>query len=335
MTVRSTAPKDTLGEELVRFDGVVKRFRTSLGRRQTALDGFSMTIPRGSVVGLLGPNGSGKTTALKALLGLVRADAGTIRAFGRQLPEGQALVASRMGALIEGPAFTASLSGERNLRLLGELHGVGAETVAEALELVGLTQAARRPYSGYSLGMKQRLGVAGALLAAPELLVLDEPMNGLDPEAVRDMRALFTRLRDERGMTIVVSSHILAEVELVCDRVTIVRHGTVIRDGPVGELLDRGTVHTVVRVEDVTAARSVLERAGLAVTAAVGPQGPELHVGATAADPGPALLKVLAEHGLYPQELRLRQASLEDVYINAIREADAARGATGAAGDVG
>ncbi|CAO0836192.1 hypothetical protein SMICM17S_02084 [Streptomyces microflavus] len=111
-----------------------------------------------------------------------------------------------MGALIEGPAFNASLTGEHNLRLIGELHGAGPTEVAEALELVGIAQAARRAYSGYSLGMKQRLGVAGALISGPELLVLDEPMNGLDPEAVRDMRELLKRLRDERGMTVVVSS---------------------------------------------------------------------------------------------------------------------------------
>ncbi|QGV78838.1 ABC transporter ATP-binding protein [Streptomyces ficellus] len=332
MTDGSTAVEEGPACELVRFDSVVKRFRTSLGRRQTALDGFSMTVPRGSVVGLLGPNGSGKTTALKALLGLVRTDAGTIQAFGHQLPAGQKFVAPRIGALIEGPAFTASLSGEHNLRLFGELHGVGAGAVAEVLELVGLTHAARRPFSGYSLGMKQRLGVAGALLAAPELLVLDEPMNGLDPEAVRDMRELFTRLRDERGMTVVVSSHILAEVEMVCDRVTIVRHGKVICDAPVSELLDRGAVRTVVRIQDVSAARSVLESAGLTVTVAAGPHGSELHVdGAPGRDAG--LVKLLAEHRLYPEELRVRQASLEDVYITAIRKADAAQPATGSAAD--
>ncbi|MEU7282603.1 ABC transporter ATP-binding protein [Streptomyces sp. NPDC045431] len=309
-------------EELVRFDRVTKRFRTARGKRQTALDGFSMRIPRGSIVGLLGPNGSGKTTALKALLGLVRPDGGTITAFGHRLPAGQRFIAARMGALIEGPAFTGSLSGEHNLRLLAELHGAGRDAVTEALELVGLTQDGHRPYSGYSLGMKQRLGVAGGLLPSPDLLVLDEPMNGLDPEAVRDMRSLFSRLRDERGMTIVVSSHILAEVELVCDRVTIVRHGSVICDEPVDQLLAHQPTRVVVRVEDVAAARSALEEGAHTVTPAVGAQGPELHIMTTTSSP--LITRLLADRGIYPHEVRLEQPSLEDAYIAAIHKADEA-----------
>lgn len=258
-------------EILVRFDQVHKSFRTSRGRRQVALDGFSMSIPRGAVVGLLGPNGSGKTTALKALLGLVRPDRGTITAFGRGLPAEQRFVARRMGALIEGPAFTGSLTGEHNLRLLGELHGADRSEIADVLSLVGLDAAARRSYSGYSLGMKQRLGVAAALLSQPDLLVLDEPMNGLDPEAVRHMRELLKRLRDERGMTVVVSSHILSEVELVSDWVTIVRNGRVICDASVPELLSQGTSRLVVRVHDAVTAQSVLAGHGYTAVPATGP----------------------------------------------------------------
>ncbi|MFG2732697.1 ATP-binding cassette domain-containing protein [Streptomyces canus] len=169
-------------EILVRFDRVFKSFRTTRGRRQVALDDFSMSVPRGAIIGLLGPNGSGKTTALKTLLGLVRPDRGTITAFGRELPADQRFVARRMGALIEGPAFTASLTGEHNLRLLGELHGAERSEVADVLDMVGLDAAARRrSYSGYSLGMKQRLGVAGALLSRPDLLVLDEPLTSSPP----------------------------------------------------------------------------------------------------------------------------------------------------------
>ncbi|MFD4141926.1 ABC transporter ATP-binding protein [Streptomyces sp. NPDC058572] len=318
--------------ELVRFDDVVKRFRTSLGRRQTALDGFSMTIPSGSIVGLLGPNGSGKTTALKSLLGLVRPDRGSIRAFGHALPRDQRFVAGRMGALIEGPAFTPSLSGEHNLRLLGDLYGAGPLKIAEVLDLVGLGGAAHRPFSGYSLGMKQRLGVAGALLPEPELLVLDEPMNGLDPEAVREMRTLLTRLRDERGMTVVVSSHILAEVELVCDRVTIVRHGRVICDESVRELLGRTAPSTVVRIrdeQDRDTARAALESQGHTVTPDAGPQGTGLRV-ASAAGAGADVLRLLAAHGVYPDELHVESPSLEDLYITAIRAEDTERAAAAA-----
>ncbi|WP_246561964.1 ABC transporter ATP-binding protein [Streptomyces roseirectus] len=306
--------------ELVRFDGVVKKFRTPRGGRQTALDGFSMTIPRGSLVGLLGPNGSGKTTALKVLLGLVRADQGTLRAFGHDLPRDQRFVARKMGAIIEGPAFTPSLTGHHNLRLLGELHGVKKRLVDEVLDLVGLAEAAHRSYSGYSLGMKQRLGVAAALLPSPELLVLDEPMNGLDPEAVRDMRELLVRLQREREMTVVVSSHILAEVELVCDRVTIVRHGRVICDDSVETLLARGPARTVLRGPEVSSARELLDAHGYSVIPAA---GSELHV--STSGPSSEVLRVLAEHGVFPDEIRREKASLEDAYIEAVRKADEER----------
>ncbi|NXY94902.1 ABC transporter ATP-binding protein [Streptomyces sp. BR123] len=330
-------------EILVRFDQVHKSFRTARGRRQVALDGFSMSIPRGAVVGLLGPNGSGKTTALKALLGLVRPDRGTITAFGHGLPAGQRFVARRMGALIEGPAFTGSLTGEHNLRLLGELHGADRSEVADVLSLVGLDGAAKRSYSGYSLGMKQRLGVAAALLSRPDLLVLDEPMNGLDPEAVRHMRELLKQLRDERGMTVVVSSHILAEVELVSDWVTIVRNGRVICDASVPELLSQGTSRLVVRVHDAVTAQSVLAGHGYTAVPATGPTGPELQVASPVSDPkrsedpdgpdtadGSEVLRLLTDRAVYPRELLIESASLEDVYVAAVRAADAADAADAA-----
>ncbi|MFF5769146.1 ABC transporter ATP-binding protein [Streptomyces californicus] len=316
-------------DALVRFDDVRKSFRTARGRRQHALDGFSMSVPRGAIVGLLGPNGSGKTTALKTLLGLVRPDSGTVQAFGHALPKEQRHVAGRMGALIEGPAFNASLTGEHNLRLIGELHGAGPAEVAEVLELAGIAHAARRAYSGYSLGMKQRLGVAGALISGPELLVLDEPMNGLDPEAVRDMRELLKRLRDERGITVVVSSHILAEVELVCDWVTIVRHGRVICDAGISELIARGTEHLVVRVHDTVTeqAVAVLERHGHAPTRVAGPRGTEelrMAVPRQPSPPSPEVLRLLTAQDVYPRELLVEAASLEDIYVAAVRAADAA-----------
>ncbi|WP_328740172.1 ABC transporter ATP-binding protein [Streptomyces erythrochromogenes] len=328
MSTTATVNGGEAPEVLVRFDQVFKSFRTSRGRRQTALDGFSMSIPKGAVVGLLGPNGSGKTTALKALLGLVRPDRGTITAFGRELPAEQRFVARRMGALIEGPAFTGSLTGEHNLRLLAELHGAGRDEVADVLDLVGLDRAARRSYSGYSLGMKQRLGVAAALISQPDLLVLDEPMNGLDPEAVRHMRELLKRLRDERGMTVVVSSHILAEVELVSDWVTIVRNGRVICDASVPELLGRGTSRLVVRVHDAATAQSVLAEHGYEAVAAVGTTGAELQVEPSPGRPTPSdgsdVLRLLTDRAVYPRELIVESASLEDIYVAAVRAADAA-----------
>ncbi|MFE0424032.1 ABC transporter ATP-binding protein [Streptomyces sp. NPDC058953] len=312
-------------EPLAHLDGLVKHYRTARARRQTALDRFSMTIPARSIVGLLGPNGSGKTTALKALLGLIRVE-GTIRAFGHDLPREQHRVAHRMGALIEGPAFTASLTGEHNLRLLAALHGVGARTVAEALDLVGLTRDARRPYAGYSLGMKQRLGVAAALLPSPDLLVLDEPMNGLDPEAIRDLRPLLTHLRDDRGMTVIVSSHILAEVEVVCDRVAIVRYGRVICEDElstlVGEVSDQLVVHLSGPESERDTAQAVLTARGHTVTAVPG-TGSTTELRIDSSEKAPGILRLLAENDIYPDQVHHRSASLEDAYIRAIRVADA------------
>ncbi|GAA3392730.1 ABC transporter ATP-binding protein [Streptomyces roseoviridis] len=325
---RADASPDPDGPPPARLEGLVKRYRTARGRRHTALDHFSMSVPARSIVGLLGPNGSGKTTALKALLGLVRVDSGTITAFGHELPRAQHLVAHRIGALIEGPAFTASLTGERNLRLLATLHGASESTVAEALDLVGLTRDARRAYSGYSLGMKQRLGIAAALLPSPDLLVLDEPMNGLDPEAIRDLRPLLTHLRDDRGMTILVSSHILAEVELVSDHVTIVRHGRVISEGRLSRLVEGTTDHVVLRLPGPESlrdtARAVLARRGIPVAAADGASDPT-ELRAATGEGVPAVLRILAEHDIYPEEVHRRSASLEDAYIRAIRAADAER----------
>ncbi|MFE5332438.1 ATP-binding cassette domain-containing protein [Embleya sp. NPDC056575] len=308
--------------ELVRFEEVTKTYRTARGRRLSALDRFSMTIPQGRTVGLLGPNGSGKTTALKALLGLVRPDSGTIHAFGHLLPHDQRHVAAHMGALIEGPAFTPSLTGRHNLRLTAQLLGAPTRAVDEALELVGLEAAADRRYAGYSLGMKQRLGVAAAFLGRPDLLVLDEPMNGLDPEAVRDMRGLFGRLREEFGMTMVVSSHILAEVEQVSDRVTIVRDGRCIADADLTDLLAEGGPRLVLRVDDPGNARAALLGHGYHTTTRTGPRGTELRLDATAQ--GPDILKILTSQGIYPHEMSQESPDLEDVYVAAIRAATTA-----------
>lgn len=305
-------------ESLVRFESVGKTYRTTRGRRVTALDDFTMTIPRGALVGLLGPNGSGKTTALKALLGLIRPTSGTISAFGRELPREQKHVAARMGALIEGPAFTASLTGRHNLALLATLRGVGANAVTEALDVVGLSaEAADRRYSGYSLGMKQRLGVAAAMLARPELLVLDEPMNGLDPEAVREMRGLLLRLRAEFGMTVIVSSHILAEVEQVCDWITIVSNGRCITDASTAELLARGRRRLVLRVDDLAATTSALTERGHSVILRNGPRGDEVCV--DDGTEGAEILKALAAHDIYPHEMVEETAGLEELYVQAVR----------------
>jgi ABC-type multidrug transport system ATPase subunit/ABC-type transport system involved in multi-copper enzyme maturation permease subunit len=225
--------------------GLTKRFG-----HQTAVDGVDLEVPRGAIYGFLGPNGSGKTTTLRMLLGLVRPTAGAVRLFGSPMPERAARVLPRVGALVEGPAFHPYLSGRANLDRLDAVDATAdprtrGHRAAAALDRVGLGPAARKPYRQYSLGMKQRLGLAAALLRPRDLLVLDEPTNGLDPQGTREVRELLREVAD-RGATVVVSSHLLGEVEQVCTRVGVMSRGRLLVQGPPDRLADDGTTTVAV-----------------------------------------------------------------------------------------
>jgi ABC-2 type transport system ATP-binding protein len=220
------------GEVVVEIDALTKRY----GPR-TVVDRLSMRVRRGEVFGFLGPNGAGKTTTLRMLMGLVRPTSGSASVLGR--PAGAR--GSNVGALIEGPGFYPYLSGRENLRLLAAYAGVGRDRIGEVLRTVDLTDRAEDRYGTYSLGMKQRLGVAAALLRDPQVVLLDEPTNGLDPAGITDMRAVLRRLGTE-GRTVVLSSHLLGEVEQVCDRVAVVSQGRLVVESTVGELLGLGRV---------------------------------------------------------------------------------------------
>jgi ABC-type multidrug transport system ATPase subunit len=209
---------------------------TSLTKRygdRVAVDEVSMTVQRGEVYGFLGPNGAGKTTTLRMLLGLVRPTAGSASILGR--PAGTYDPDHRVGALIEGPGFHPYLSGRDNLRHLARLSGFPATEVERVLERVDLADRGDDKYKGYSLGMKQRLGVASALMGEPELIVLDEPTNGLDPAGMSDMRALVVDLA-RGGQTVLLSSHLLAEVQEICDRVGVINGGRLLRESTVADL---------------------------------------------------------------------------------------------------
>src|SRR5204862_4907922 len=204
---------------------------------QLALDGLDLQVDSGGRVhGFLGPNGSGKTTTLRILVGLVRPDAGDVDMFGRPIPTDLPAVIGSVGALIEAPQFFRNFSGRRNLVYLADVAGVPRARVDEMLTMVELRDRAEDPVRGYSLGMRQRLAIAAALLKRPRLLLLDEPSNGLDPAGIRDVRALLRRLADD-GTTIVLSSHLLAEVQQVCDEVTIVARGRTVTSGLVRDVL--------------------------------------------------------------------------------------------------
>jgi ABC-2 type transport system ATP-binding protein len=219
-------------EFVVEVEGLHKQFG-----RIVAVRDLSLRIPRGGVFGLLGPNGSGKTTTIGLLLGLIRPTSGSIRLFGTDVREAHEPALRRIGAMVESPAFYPDLSGRANLRYFqGIGSGVAGRTVDELLQLVGLAERGDSRFRTYSLGMKQRLGIAYALLGSPDLVFLDEPTNGLDPAGMAEIRDLIVRLK-KTGHTIVLSSHLLHEVELVCDDVAILSRGQLIAQGRVQELL--------------------------------------------------------------------------------------------------
>jgi ABC-2 type transport system ATP-binding protein len=237
-------------DNVVITDGLTKRYGDRL-----AVDGVGLTVRRGEVYGFLGPNGAGKTTTLRMLLGLVRPTSGEATVLGRRLGASAALAG--IGALVEGPGFYPYLSGRDNLRVLARYAGLDDVAVDAALDLVDLTGRGSDRFRSYSLGMKQRLGVAAALLGRPELLILDEPTNGLDPAGMADMRDLIRAVADQ-GKTVLLSSHLLGEVEQICDRVGVIAAGRLLAENTVAEV--RGEASLLVHAEPLPAARAVAER---------------------------------------------------------------------------
>jgi ABC-2 type transport system ATP-binding protein len=242
---------------------LTKRFR-----RQVAVDGLSLAVPRGSVYGFLGPNGCGKTTTIRMLLGLIYPDRGSVTLLGEPVPGASARVLPRVGSLVEGPAFYTYLSGRANLARIDAADRTADPRTARAridvaLDRVGLLPAAGKRYRAYSLGMKQRLAIAAGLLRPRELIILDEPTNGLDPQGTREVRALIREIATD-GVTVLVSSHLLAEVEQICSHVGVMRTGRLVFQGSLEELRGRGSLRIVVRTAQPEAAAKVLAGLGLA-----------------------------------------------------------------------
>jgi len=291
-------------EELViETSGLTKRY----GSGVLAVDSVDMTVRRGDVYGLLGPNGAGKTTTLRMLVGLVRPDSGSARVAGHE--PGKPAGLARIGSLIEYAAFYPYLSGRDNLKLVADCAGVPHGRIEAALRDVDLLDSASRRFGAYSTGMKQRLGVAAALLKQPELLILDEPTNGLDPQGMAEMRTLIRRL-GRSGHTVLLSSHLLGEVEQVCDRVGVISHGRLVRESTVREL--RGTAGVLVRATPADAARRML--AGMFGPEAVGQVDGALRV-STDPERSAELNTMLAVAGVAVSELRPVQRSLEEVFF--------------------
>jgi ABC-2 type transport system ATP-binding protein len=291
---------------MITVSGLTKQY----GGR-TVVDDVSFALEPGTVTGFLGPNGAGKTTTMRMMTGLVPASAGTSTVDGRpyvDLPNPGAVV----GTLLDASAVHPGCTGRTHLQLLAATIGVPEARVDDVLELVGLKDAARRRIGGYSLGMRQRLGIAGSLLADPPVLVYDEPANGLDPEGIRWMRDLL-RGHAARGGTVLLSSHLLGEVEHTVDRLLVIGQGRIVADGPVASLL--GADGTVVRAVDATALAAALEAAGFHVQhggdgAVVVPGAEPVAVGAVAASAGLALVELRAERrGLEDLFFQLTEAS--------------------------
>jgi ABC-2 type transport system ATP-binding protein len=291
---------------VIETTGLRKEFRSLRGERRVAVQSLDLAVPAGGVHGFLGPNGSGKTTTIRMLLGLARPTRGTMRLFGQPVPQRLPQVIGRVGAVVESPKFSPNFSGRRNLQLLASAIGAPAERVDASIETVKLGGREKDRYKAYSLGMKQRLAIAATLLKEPDLLILDEPTNGLDPAGIREIRETIRDL-GESGVTVLLSSHILAEVQQVCTSATIIGNGRLLASGTVDELLGAGTSYRVV-VPDPSAAAAVLTSAGFAATTV----GTELHV--EAEEPG-AITRVLGESGIWLTEMTPLRADLESYFL--------------------
>jgi ABC-2 type transport system ATP-binding protein len=291
--------------------GLTKRFHGG----QLAVDSVDLAVPRGSVYGFLGPNGSGKTTTIRMLLALAYPTSGSAQVLGVPVPEHAVLVLSKVGSLVEGPAFYPYLNGWDNLaRYDAADRSAPAKTAAarigQALERVGLTAAAKKRYRNYSLGMKQRLAIAAGLLRPRELIILDEPTNGLDPQGTREVRALVRQIAAD-GITVFVSSHLLAEVEQVCTHVGVMRTGRLVFQGSLPELRRTGAARITVRTGDVAAAAEVFGKLRLAdpvpgdaiITAELGDAEPEM------------ICAELVHAGVGVRGLSVETPSLEDLFV--------------------
>jgi ABC-2 type transport system ATP-binding protein len=311
-TASASLPSDA-AEPAIRTTGLTRRFGS-----QVAVDNVDLLVPRGAVYGFLGPNGSGKTTTIRMLLGLLAADSGAIELLGHAMPNALRDVLPRVGALIEGPAFHPYLTGAANLRRLDVSDATAnpatsTERIEAALARVGLTAAAGKKFRNYSLGMKQRLGLAAALLQPRDLLVLDEPTNGLDPQGTREVRHLVRELAKD-GTTVLVSSHLLAEVEQVATHVGIMSGGALLRQGTLTEVLSDGAAVVNVTTPDLEAAYAALVSLGLVDATVDREHGTvQARLGDVAAE---AVAQAVVAAGARLRGLAVTRPDLEDLFVS-------------------
>ena len=314
MTTATTIPHDEQVETewAVETHGLTKRFGENI-----AVNDVELLVPRGCAFGYLGPNGAGKTTLIRVLLGLTHANAGTMSLLGYAVPRHRDRALARVGAIVDEPRFHGHLTGRQNLQILAAAREPAAKARIEpALERVGILHRANDKVSKYSMGMRQRLGVAACLLGDPQLLILDEPMNGLDPGGMLDIRDMINALVDE-GRTVVLSSHLLDEVERTCDAVAIVDHGTVIRQGPISQLLAGSSFEVQVECAEPDRADRLLQATPFGAAVHAGPDGLAISLPeGTERDSIAEINRLLVEGGISVYRLQHIQASLEQWFLS-------------------
>jgi ABC-2 type transport system ATP-binding protein len=299
--------------------GLTKRF----GAR-TAVDGVDLLVPRACAFGFLGPNGAGKTTMIRMLLGLTGPSDGEMRLLGHPVPAERDIALRRVGAIVEDPRFHPYLTGRENLRIVAAVRGPETDArIAPALARVGLSERADEKVKRYSLGMRQRLGVARCLLADPQLLILDEPTNGLDPGGIQEFREMIRALVEQEGRTVFLSSHLLDEVEKICDAAAIVDRGTVLTQGPIAELAEGGGRHElIVGVDDADSALGILAESDLVLEAHRSDEGLRV-VLAFAPDTAAEINALLVSAGLSVNRLEPVRHSLEHRFLEITSRLDA------------
>ena len=298
-------------QNVIETDALCKRYGSHL-----VVDHLALTVPEGCVYGFLGPNGAGKSTTMKMLLGLVHPTGGTVRLLGREMTDANRLALLRQtGSLIESPSGYLHLTARENLEIVADLKGVPHKDIARVLDIVQLTNDQHRKVGQYSLGMKQRLGIAMALLGSPKLLVLDEPTNGLDPAGIQEMRELIRTMPTATGATVLISSHLLGEMEQMVEQVGIIDHGRMLFEGPLTELQRHSRGGVLLRVLDVSKSVEVVKRRG--IKARISMRQPDLLLLPPLEDePLAALVSALSENGAGVVGVMPQTKNLEEIFLS-------------------
>lgn len=295
-------------DDIMETVGLQKSYRGKL-----VVDDVSIHIPKGSIYGFVGPNGAGKSTVMKMILNLIYPESGEVRLFGEKVTDHSYEIFKRVGSIIENPYFYEKMTARQNLQLHCEYMGFpNKERIDEVLQMVHLQNVEEKQIRHYSLGMKQRLAIARAILTHPEFLMLDEPINALDPEGIREMRNLFLRLNREEGTTIFISSHILSEVDLLADRIGVIRNGKLLTEVPIEEIHKRQTEYISLQVDDVARAAALLEAMEIqnfSVTDSAFIRIYDTDIS------GKTLSKTMVENGVGVESLGRRQDTLEDYFF--------------------